>query len=142
MFLEDIDFCTYPIYFNDPIFLDPGYAIKLRIAKSIFGNEFEKVINEYINRALEFANEKVAFEKIIDEHGITKLREKMPFVIHDPEMRNPRKEVITIDEEAIELLDKIRKLSSIADEYTPFMVCEKKFETFIEKHLEIDIKIT
>lgn len=128
MFLPEIDFCEYPMYFNDDICYSPTYQINLRIAKSIFGNEFESVINQYTNRAVLFANTKVDFDKFIAEHG----KEKFWFMF-----RNNKDAPEIISDEEYLLLEQFPNVSGIAEEYSMFK-SDRVFEKYIEKHLDIE----
>ena len=139
LFLGDIDFFEYPLYFNNDVCLKSEYVMKLRIAKSIFGKEFEDVINEYINRAIAFANNKVAFDKFVDKHGIDKLKDKIWVMFRSTKEKNTSMEERIMGDEEMKLLEEMPKLSAIAEEYTPFLVVDRKFEKFIEKHLDIDL---
>lgn len=139
MFLENIDFVKYPLYINKNAWLKSEYVMNLRIAKSIFGKEFEEIINEYINRAILFANTKIAFDKFVDEYGIDKLEDKLWMFFRTAKKKNAPLEDKAIDDEAMKLLKDVPNLSAIAEEYSPFLYVDRKFEKFIENYLDIDL---
>lgn len=106
------------------------YKMNLRIAKSIFGNDFEEVIKEYTDYAVDYAKTKTKWENYIERHNMGNFNKWIS------QFSTGQDQHKAMSEKDIELLANMPKLSAIAESYTPFFI-EHKFENYIEQHLDI-----